>query len=143
MDNNLILTYNRLNVVLEALATTQQFAEGGRSLTEQLSLVDSALVGLHDARAELVRFREALHQARETERSEADPNNLEGPGRTPEQAAADWRALREVAPTAGDRFKLMFKGPAITEESYHRDPPPGCTCGFMAQVTDPGCPVCK
>lgn len=30
-----------------------------------------------------------------------------------------------------------------TEESYHSEPPEGCICGFMAQVTVPGCPVCQ
>ncbi len=30
-----------------------------------------------------------------------------------------------------------------TEEAGHPEPRPGCTCGYMAQVTDPNCPVCQ
>jgi hypothetical protein len=35
-------------------------------------------------------------------------NNLEGPPPTPEERAAMARELRRVAPTPGDRFRLMF-----------------------------------
>lgn len=38
----------------------------------------------------------------------ADPDCLEGPGRSREQMAADRRELLRVAPTAADRFELMF-----------------------------------
>lgn len=40
-----------------------------------------------------------------------DPNNLEGPGRTPEEMAAAFRELVTVAPTPADRFALMFGRP--------------------------------
>jgi hypothetical protein len=39
----------------------------------------------------------------------SDPNCLEGRGRTPEQMAADYRALQAVAPTAADKLALMFR----------------------------------
>lgn len=39
---------------------------------------------------------------------ETDKDNLEGPGRTPEQMAAEHRELDKVAPTPGDKFRLMF-----------------------------------
>ena len=38
------------------------------------------------------------------------PDNLEGPPRTPEEMAADRRELERVAPTPGDKFRLMFGG---------------------------------
>lgn len=36
-----------------------------------------------------------------------------------------------------------MRGNPRSEESYHPEPPEGCICGFMAQVTAPGCPVCQ
>jgi hypothetical protein len=57
-----------------------------------------------------------------------DPDCLEGRGRTPEQMAADHRALQEVAPTAADKFALMFSNasetratPECNREQFHRD----------------------
>jgi hypothetical protein len=46
-----------------------------------------------------------------------DPDCLEGGGRTPEQMAADHRALQEVAPTAADKFALMFGHQRPTPET--------------------------
>lgn len=40
----------------------------------------------------------------------ADPNCLEGPGRSREQMAADARELQRIAPTAADKFELMLRG---------------------------------
>lgn len=40
-----------------------------------------------------------------------NPDCLEGPGRTEEERAADWRELDRVAPTPADKFALMFRGP--------------------------------
>lgn len=37
-----------------------------------------------------------------------DPDNLEGPGRTPEEMARMARDLAAVAPTPAHRFRLMF-----------------------------------
>jgi hypothetical protein len=42
--------------------------------------------------------------------SAADPDCLEGPGRTREQMARDHADLQRVAPTAADKFDLMFRG---------------------------------
>jgi hypothetical protein len=39
---------------------------------------------------------------------------LEGRGRTPEQMAADYRALQAAAPTPADKFALMFGHPRPT-----------------------------
>jgi hypothetical protein len=39
-----------------------------------------------------------------------DPDCLEGPGRSREQMAADRRELDRIAPTAVDKFELMFRG---------------------------------
>lgn len=47
----------------------------------------------------------------------SDPDCLEGRGRTPEQMAADHRALQEVAPTAADKFVLMFGHQRPTPET--------------------------
>lgn len=44
---------------------------------------------------------------------------LEGPGRTPEEMAADRRELNRVAPTPADKFQLMFN-PKINEPLRHR-----------------------
>ena len=37
-----------------------------------------------------------------------DPANLEGPGRTREEMAADARELNRIAPTPSDKFALML-----------------------------------
>jgi hypothetical protein len=39
-------------------------------------------------------------------------------------------------------IELVLQSLPKTEESYHAEPPEGCICGFMAQVTAPDCPVC-
>jgi len=38
----------------------------------------------------------------------SDPNNLEGDSPTPEERAAMARELDRIAPTPGDKFRLMF-----------------------------------
>lgn len=38
----------------------------------------------------------------------SDPECLEGPPRTREEMAAEWRELNRVAPTAGDKLALML-----------------------------------
>jgi hypothetical protein len=55
---------------------------------------------------------------------------LEGRGRTPEQMAADYRALQAAAPTPADKFALMFGHLRPTPETdafyarlYHPDTP--------------------
>lgn len=50
----------------------------------------------------------------------SDPNNIEGPPPTPEERAAMARELRRVAPTPGDRFRLMFgERPAPRTGEWH------------------------
>ena len=44
-----------------------------------------------------------------------DPDCLEGPGRTREEMARDHRELQRVAPTAADKFDLMFRGAPSTD----------------------------
>jgi hypothetical protein len=39
-----------------------------------------------------------------------DPDCLEGPARTREQMASDHAELQRIAPTAPDKFALMFRG---------------------------------
>lgn len=62
-----------------------------------------------------------------------DEDCLEGHSRTPEQAAADWKALRAVAPTAGERFHLMFYGPKLTEIALTQPNEP-----HVSHPTEPG-----
>jgi hypothetical protein len=48
------------------------------------------------------------------------PNNLEGPPPTPEERAAMARELDAVAPTPGDKFRLMFgKRPTPRTGEWH------------------------
>ncbi len=42
-----------------------------------------------------------------------------------------------------ERVTSLYNSKSRTEESYHPEPAEGCTCGFMAQVTSPECPICN
>lgn len=47
----------------------------------------------------------------------SDPNCLEGRGRTPDEMAENLRKLDAVAPTAAEKFALMFGHPRTTPET--------------------------
>jgi hypothetical protein len=54
-----------------------------------------------------------------------DPDNLEGPPLTREQLAENFRELQRVAPTAADKFRLMFGQLPLNHDqdpSRHRHP---------------------
>lgn len=70
-----------------------------------------------------------------------DPNCLEGPGRTPEELAENFRELNKVAPTAAEKLMLMTGNLRPTprtdaEEARMRDA--GCpgivTAGFCQRI---------
>lgn len=52
-------------------------------------------------------------------------DNLEGPGRTPEEMAAKFRELITVAPTAVERFQLMFNPKTNEQETKTEGALPG------------------
>jgi hypothetical protein len=71
----------------------------------------------------------------------SDPNCLEGPGRTPEELAENFRELNKVAPTAAEKLMLMTGNLRPTprtdaEEARMRDA--GCpgivTAGFCQRI---------
>lgn len=55
-------------------------------------------------------MRSVLNWAIREARAVLDPNNLEGPGRTSEEMAAEHRELNRIAPTPADKLALMFRG---------------------------------
>lgn len=62
MDPNLILAYNRSNEALSALASAQIFEKQNRPRRESLSMIDQAIGHFHDAKLELLKFREKTYQ---------------------------------------------------------------------------------
>lgn len=54
-----------------------------------------------------------------------DPDCLEGPGRTPEEMAAEWRELDRIAPTPAEKFQLMFNPKTNEQETKTEGALPG------------------
>ena len=67
MDPNFILAHHGLANSLASLLSAHQFIDNQRPHAEVLTLIDKALVGLHDAKAEIVKFRETIYERRKIE----------------------------------------------------------------------------
>jgi len=80
MNTNLILAHHRANAGLAASTTAQQFLNQSRPLPEVLHLIDEAIVGLHDAKMELVKFRETIHLQHQEELAKRLSSSDQNPG---------------------------------------------------------------
>lgn len=76
MDTNLLLAHHRTNAAVSDMVTANQFLQGARPLNEVLSIVDSGIVALHDAKAELVRFRDTVYNKHKQDLKEEAQDGL-------------------------------------------------------------------
>ena len=80
MDPNFILAHHRANEGMAASASANQFLKQQRPLPEVLHLIDEAIVGLHDAKAELVKFRETIHLQHRDDSAKCQTVSDQNPG---------------------------------------------------------------